>query len=79
MISTVTTSTVSTVTVAALAGSVALVGILVLLALLVQKEFSNSATGGRYRSLSRALNVAIVPLLIAFILIVAARVVEVLH
>ena len=79
LISTVTTSTVSTVTTAALAGSVALVGVLILLALLVQKEFSSSAEGARYRTLSKALNIAIVPLLIAFILVVFARVAEILH
>jgi TRAP-type C4-dicarboxylate transport system permease small subunit len=79
MISTVTTSTVSTVTTAALAGSVALVGIIVLLVLLLQKEISSAGEGSRYRTLSRALNFAIAPLLIAFVLVVFARVVEVLR
>jgi hypothetical protein len=79
MISTVTTSTVSTVTTAALAGSAALVGILVLLILLVQKEFTSSAANTRYHTLSKALNIAIVPLLIAFVMIVVASVVKVLN
>lgn len=78
MISTVTTSTVSTVTTAALAGSVALVGILLLLVLLVQKEFSSSAAGTRYRTLSKALNIAIVPLTIAFVLVLIASVIKIL-
>lgn len=76
MISTVTTSTVSTVTTAALAGSVALIGILVLFALLFQKELTTTATGSRMKRLGQALNVGIVPLLIAFILIVVTRVAE---
>jgi hypothetical protein len=79
MISTVTVSTVSTVTTAALAGSVALIGILVLLTLLVQKELASSSDNSRLRMLSQALNIGIIPLLIAFVLIVVARVADVLH
>jgi uncharacterized membrane protein required for colicin V production len=79
MISTVTTSTVSTITTATLAGSVALVSIIVLLLLLVQKEISSSAAGSRYRTLGRALNFAIAPLLIAFVLVFFARIVEALR
>jgi hypothetical protein len=79
MISTVTTSTVSTITTAALAGSVALIAIFVLLILLVQKELASGAASSRLRVLSRVLNIGIVPLLIAFGLVAAARVAEVLR
>lgn len=79
MISTVTTSTVSTVTTVAIAGSLALIGILVLLALLIQKELATAGESTRLRVYSRALNIAIVPLLIAFALIVVSRVAEVLN
>jgi len=79
MISTVTTSTVSTVTTATLAGSVALVGILVLLVLLIQKEFSSSAAGERYQTLSKVLNIALIPLIIAFALTALARVIDILR
>jgi hypothetical protein len=79
MISTVTTSTVSTVTTAALAGSVALIGILVLLVLLVQKELSSAAVGTRFEALSKHLNIGIVPLMIAFAMVVVARIAEVLR
>jgi len=79
MISTVTTSTVSTVTTAALAGSVALIGILVLLALLVQKELASAAVGTRYQALSKALNIGIAPLMIAFALVVFARIAEIIR
>jgi hypothetical protein len=79
MISTVTTSTISIVTTAALAGSVALIGILVLLALLIQKELATSGGNARLQKWSQRLNVAIVPLLIVFVLIVVFKVVEVLQ
>jgi hypothetical protein len=79
MISTVTTSTVSTVTTAAIAGSVMLVGIFVLFALLLQKEVTSSATGNRMKRLGQALNVGIIPMLIAFILIVVTKVVGILR
>ena len=79
MISTVTTTTVSTVTTVALAGSFALVSVLVLIALLVQKELTVSATNSRTWKLSKALTIGIVPLLIAFVLIVIAKVAEVVR
>jgi hypothetical protein len=78
MISTVTTSTVSTITTAALAGSVALIGILILLVLLVQKELASSATGKHYKALSKVLNIGIVPLLIAFVVVVVTRIANIL-
>lgn len=78
MISTVTTSTVSTVSTVALAGSLGLIAIVVLFSLLLQKEIvtaSESRFGSRP---SRALNIALVPLLISFFAIVIAKVIEVL-
>jgi hypothetical protein len=79
MISTVTTSTVSTITTTAIAGSVALVGIFVFFALLFQKEVTTTATSIRMKRLGRALNVGIIPLLIAFVLIVVTTVVGILR
>jgi hypothetical protein len=79
MISTVTTSTVSTVTTAALAGSVALIGILVLFVLLLQKEVTTVANNNRLRKLRQALNVGIIPLLIAFVLVVIAKISDFTH
>jgi hypothetical protein len=78
MISTVTTSTVTTVTTAVLAGSVALIGILVLFALLIQKEITTVSTDKRQERFGKALNIGLLPLLIAFALIVIYRVAEVL-
>ena len=79
MISTVTTTTVSTVTTVALAASLGLVSVITLLSLLIQKELVTTATSPRAKVLSRALNIAIVPLLMVFILLTAVRVAEVLR
>jgi hypothetical protein len=80
MISTVTTSTVSTVTTVAMAGSLALIGIVVLLILLMQKEVTTvSASSNRVRTFRQVLNIGIVPLLIAFIIVMITKVIQVLH
>jgi hypothetical protein len=76
MISTVTTTTVTTILGV---GSLALAGILVLLTLLVQKELASASESRFARTLSRVVTVAIVPLLLAFVFIVAAKVVEALQ
>ena len=79
MISTVTTTTVTTVTALALGGSFALVSIGVLFVLLVQRELMPSVVSSRSQRLGQALVVGIVPLLIAFVLIVIFKIVDVLH
>ncbi len=80
MISTVTTTTVTTVaTAVALGGTLALVGILTLLALLVPKELTSAAESTRLQRLGRALNIGILPLLVVFALIVAAKIADVLR
>ncbi|MCX6024571.1 MAG: hypothetical protein NTZ05_23130 [Chloroflexi bacterium] len=81
MISTVTTSTVATITTATatlngLTGALALVAVLTLLALLVQKEIFSAKSGGWHREFARGLNVGIVPLTIAFTMILASRLAE---
>ena len=83
MISTVTTSTVTTVTTIALFVSVELVAIIALLLFLIQKEIFSFTKNERAKTvgvyLSRALNVAIVPLLVSFVFIVLIKVMEVLQ
>lgn len=79
MVSTVTTATVATVTTFAIASSLALVGITTLLVLLVQKEMATASRGRFARALGQALRIGIVPLLIAFVLIVAVRIAEALR
>ena len=78
MISTVTDSTVSILTNAGVTGSLALIAILVLISLLIQKELATAAAGSRLERLNRTLNIGLVPLLFAFILIVALRIADVL-
>jgi len=77
MISTVTT-TVTTVTTTVLASSLALLATLTLLTLLVQKEVISVAQGERWQRLSHALNVAILPLLLTFIVMAVVEVMNVL-
>ena len=79
MISTVTTSTVSTITTVALAGSIALIGIVLLLILLIQKEILTSSSKINLKRLSKALNVGIVPLFVAFFLTAVVKVIQVLN
>lgn len=75
MISTVTTSTVSTVTIA---GSFAAIGIIILLGMLIQKELSSTADSEKAQRLSKALNIGIIPLILAFVLIILSRIFNIL-
>ena len=79
MTSTVTTSTVSTVTTVALAGTLALLTIVALLLLLIQKEIVSTAADSRLQALGKALNIAIIPLLLSFVFIATVKVIEVLR
>ena len=72
------TTTFTTVS-STFAGPLAIVVTLLLLALLGQKEMTSVAKDSRTWKLGRALSIAIVPLLIAFILIAAVRLIEILH
>lgn len=79
MISTVvTTSTVSTVAATAITSSLAIVGIIVLIALLVQKEMLSSSDSKKAKRITAAINIALPPMLIAFVFIVVTKVVQVL-
>jgi len=78
MITTVTTTTTTVITTAA-AASLALIAILTLIALLIQKEIIGGLSGARAQRLGRALNIAIVPLVLVFIVTVAFKVADVLR
>lgn len=78
MITTVTTTTTVALTTTA-AASLTLIVILTLIALLIQKEFIGGLKGERARQLSRALNIAIVPLGVIFIASVVIKVADVLR
>lgn len=77
MVTTVTTTTTTVTTVAA--ATITLIAVLALLALLIQKEIFSNIQGARARRISRALNVAIIPLVVVFITTVAFKIYEVLY
>lgn len=79
MISTVTTTTVTTVTTTALAASLSLVAVIALLVLLIQKEVLSGAETKRAQTLSRVLNVVVIPLLLSFGFIVFVNVSQLLR
>jgi hypothetical protein len=60
-----------------LTGILAPICIVLLLALLIEKELF-SVGGSSFQKVSKTLNIAIIPLLIAFVLIVITKVVEVI-
>ncbi len=78
MITTVTTTTTVALTTAA-AASLTLIVVLTLIALLVQKELIGGLESQRARQIGRALNIAIVPLVVVFIASVAIKVADVLR
>ena len=63
----------------AIVGSFAVIAMLVLVALLVQKEILSAADDSRTQQLSRVMDVGILPLLLAFVLIVLFKIVEALN
>ena len=78
MTTTVTTTTVTTVTALGLTGALGIMATLVLITFLVCKELASASAGERAIRWSRVLNVGIVPLLVAFAVIVAGKVAQVL-
>jgi len=79
MISTVTTSTVTTVSLTAFGTSLTVIGIVFLLNLLVQKELVSCKNSKRAQLLGKALNIGIIPLLLASMMLIAYRMMEVLY
>ena len=79
MISTVTTSTVATMALAAFGGGFAVIGVIFLLGMLVQKELASSWDSARARKFSKYLTIGIIPLLIAFMVVVGVKILEVLQ
>ena len=88
MISTITSSTVTTVTTVTsvtsvttvtFAASLALATVLTLFALLVQKEVATSTEVPRLKALGRALDIALVPMLMAFGMIAIVRIAQALY
>jgi len=79
MISSITTTTVSTITsTPGFVASLGLIAVLALISFLVAKELASATDAPRLQRFGHGLNVAIIPLLMVFTAIVAAKVVEVL-
>ena len=79
MISTVTTSTVTTVTTMIGFGmALGVVAVIALLAFLGARELATTSESSSQRFLARSLEVAIAPLVIAFVVIVAMKMVEII-
>lgn len=86
MITTITTSTISTITTvtSSVTATISLgvifgvVAVVTLLLFLCVKELAAASTGNSQKVLARFLDVGIIPLAIAFVLIVAVKVLEML-
>lgn len=79
MVSTVTASTVSVLTSTQITGSLAIIAIMILLAVLVQKEIAMDLTQNLQKQFNQVLDVSVVPLLVAFFLIVFFNITIVLN
>gem|GEM_PF-1873863 len=75
----VTFSNVSILTSSPLASTLATIGVLVLISLLVLKELISVTADSRLQRMSRALNMGIYPLLMAFFVIVIFEIINVLN
>ena len=78
MVSTVTSTTVTTVTLFGISALLGLAAVLMLISYLAARELLDASTHQRLRTLSRRLNVAVLPLLLVFAVIVGSRVADVL-
>jgi len=78
MVSTVTSTTVTTVTLFGISALLGLAAVLMLVTYLVAKELLDASTHQRLRTISRRLNVAVLPLLLVFATIVGTRVADAL-
>ncbi len=77
VISSITTTAVSAVTsTEGFAASLGVIAVLLLISLVVTKELTSDTDAPRLQRFGRGLNVAIIPLLMGFTAIVAAKVVE---
>ena len=78
MVSTVTSTTVTTVTLFGISALLGIAAVLMLISYLVVKEMLSASSSRRLQLVSRRLNVAIVPLLLAFATIVGSKVADVI-
>lgn len=79
MVSTVTSTTVTTVTLLGLSALLGMAAVLLLIGYLAAREILGASHSGRLRRLAQRLNVAVIPLLVVFVIIVGTQVAEVLN
>ena len=56
-----------------------LLTVVMLLGMFISKEVVSASEDSRWQAFSKALNLAIIPLLLGFLLIAAVKVIEILH
>jgi hypothetical protein len=78
MVTTVTVSTVTAIAASSLAIGIAIFATLLLIGFLTGKELLGASPANRHKFLARALNISIIPLVIAFVIIVGMKVAELL-
>lgn len=78
MISTVTTTVVAVVTIGYLAAPLGAACVVMLVGLLIQKELTSSNPGPWVRLLGRVLNIAIIPLIMAFVFTLIVKIADIL-
>lgn len=79
MIATVTTSTIAAVTaMGSLGVTMGIVAVVALLVFLCVRELAGAGQDGKRKFLARSLEIGIVPLFIAFVMIIAMKIAEIL-
>ena len=78
MISTVTVSTITTIAALGLSATIGIAAVITLIVFLTTKELASSGENRAFSRIGRYLSVGIIPLLMAFAVVVAVKIVEVL-
>ncbi len=78
MVSTVTVTTITTIAAMGFAASLGVFAVILLIAFLTSKELLATSSGARQKLLARSLNISIIPLVMAFTVIVALKITEIL-
>lgn len=78
MVSTVTVTTVTTIAAMGLIASLSVFAVLILIFFLTSKELLMASNGERKKFIGKTLNISIIPLLLAFTVIVALKIAEIL-
>jgi hypothetical protein len=74
----VTTSTVAIVNMYALGGTLALISLIAFATMLVSKDVTSNPLNKLTKRVNQAINIALIPLLVLFIVVVAAKIIQIL-